>query len=395
VNDHAKTMRKAILLLASSLTVMAGATVAPSLPQISRIFSGTPDSEILTRLILTGHALFIAVCAPIVGLIIDRVGRRKMLLGSLFLYGLSGSSGWYLESLTSILVGRAFLGVAVAGVMTTCTTLIADYYLDDERKAFMGMQAAFMGFGGVVFVALGGVLADLSWRAPFLVYLSSLLLIPWAFLFMYEPRVAAAKPKQQSPRTVPLLLIGFIYVAAFFGMAAFFMIPVQLPFFISELGGKSNTVIGLAIGMAILAAAVCSLCYRRIKSLLSFPGVFAVSFLLMGFGYGIMMVAEGYAAVLAATILAGMGAGLSMPNSAFWTVSVARESNRGRLVGGLTTAVALGQFFSPIVLQPVISATSMRGAFGVAGAFLLIVAAGFVAAHWASWNGSQKSVDAR
>jgi MFS family permease len=52
-------------------------------------------------------------------------------------------------------------------MMTTATTLIADYYEGERRSAVMGQQAAFMGFGGVVFLVLGGVLADLSWRAPF------------------------------------------------------------------------------------------------------------------------------------------------------------------------------------------------------------------------------------
>lgn len=66
------------------------------------------------------------------------------------LYAITGSSGIYLESLGAILAGRALLGVAVAGVMTTATTLIADYY-EGTVRARVSWQAAFMSFGGVVF----------------------------------------------------------------------------------------------------------------------------------------------------------------------------------------------------------------------------------------------------
>jgi MFS family permease len=50
---------------------------------------------------------------------------------------------------------RQVLGLAVAGVMVSATTLIADYYSGPARAAFMGLQAGFMGLGGVVFLTLG------------------------------------------------------------------------------------------------------------------------------------------------------------------------------------------------------------------------------------------------
>jgi len=53
------------------------------------------------------------------------------------------------------------------------TTLIADYYTGQKRANFMGLQGAFMGLGGVGFLSVGGFIADLNWRFPFLIYLSA------------------------------------------------------------------------------------------------------------------------------------------------------------------------------------------------------------------------------
>jgi MFS family permease len=143
---------KISLLLISTLTVMSGATIAPSLPAMREYFADIPNADYLVRLALTLPALLIALGAPVVGLIIDRLGRKPLLLLALILYGLAGSSGLFLNSLNLILVGRVFLGISVAGIMTTATTLIADYYTGNARAQFLGLQAGFMGLGGVVFL---------------------------------------------------------------------------------------------------------------------------------------------------------------------------------------------------------------------------------------------------
>ncbi|MBW4515852.1 MAG: MFS transporter [Timaviella obliquedivisa GSE-PSE-MK23-08B] len=152
---------KITLLLVSALTVMAGATIAPALPAMRQYFSEVANADYWVRLILTAPALFIAIGAPIAGTIIDRFGRKGLLATSVFLYGLAGSSGFLLNEIGLMLLGRVLLGLSVAGIMTTATTLIADYYRDAARAQFLGLQAAFMGFGGVIFLTLGALLR--SW----------------------------------------------------------------------------------------------------------------------------------------------------------------------------------------------------------------------------------------
>ena len=98
---------KIVLLLIGTLTVMSGATIAPSIPAMQDYFKAVPNSEYLVRLALTLPALFIALGAPIVGILIDKFGRKPILLFSLALYGIAGSSGFILNSLESMQIGRA------------------------------------------------------------------------------------------------------------------------------------------------------------------------------------------------------------------------------------------------------------------------------------------------
>jgi len=165
-----RQLTKITLLVVSSLTVMASATIAPTLPAMHAAFSDLPNVDLLVRLVLTIPGLFIVLGAPAAGFIVDSYGRKRLLVVSTFLYAITGSAGYFFDSMTAILIGRALLGIAVAGVMISVTTLIADYYQGEARARFLGRQAAFMNFGGVLFTAAGGFLADVTWQTPFLIY---------------------------------------------------------------------------------------------------------------------------------------------------------------------------------------------------------------------------------
>lgn len=354
---------------------MAGATIAPSLPQIQHVFAENPHSEILTKFILTMPALFIALFSPIVGVMIDRFGRIKIMLGSLLLYGFSGTSGFFIDNLYTLLVSRAILGIAVAGVMTTTITLIADYFKGLERNAFMGLQGAFVAMGGFVSITLGGLLAELSWRAPFLIYISSFVLLFPAFKYLDEPLVKREEPGKGSlsVEPYPQILVAVIFTTAFLAMMLFYVIPVQIPFYFKELTGASNTLIGLAIGGSTLTSTVVSLNYKRIRQRWDFSIIYFFSFFFLGLGFLVIYYVSDYIFLLLGLLVCGIGMGVMIPNSNVWVVTLSPESMRGRLVGGLTTSIFVGQFISPFLIQPVIALTSTSGIFLFSGIALILI----------------------
>ncbi|MEO0458422.1 MAG: MFS transporter [Cyanobacteria bacterium P01_A01_bin.114] len=369
---------KATLLLASTLTVMSGATIAPSLPAMGLYFAEVANAEFWVRLVLTVPALFIVIGSPIAGQMVDTVGRKPLLLGSAILYGFAGGSGFILDSLFMILAGRALLGLAVAGVMVSATTLIADYYKGAARANFMGLQAAFMGFGGVLFLSTGGFIADLSWRLPFLIYLFSWLLLPTIALALYEPPRPQVEPTTSSgssPSSLPVKLLGFIYAAVLIQQVVFYLIPVQLPFYLGQIADAGASQTGLAIAGATLFSALASMSYGRVKQRLSFISILAISFGLMGLGYvGIGLVGT-YWLILLVLVPVGIGLGLMMPNLNVWVSNEVPDALRGRALGGLTTFMFLGQFLSPIVSQPFRQSLGMTATYGLAGVALAVLAA--------------------
>lgn len=213
---------KITVLLVSMLTIMAGTPVSPALPKIAIAFAGEPHADLLARLVLTMPALFTVIGAPIAGIIADRFGRKPLVLVSLALYAVAGTSGFFAETLQQLLVGRAFLGLAVGGCITAGTALITDYYQGAERVKLLGFQAAFTTGGGVLFISLGGFLAELGWRYPFLLYLVAVVIFGLAISLLYEPVRMRGPVEDGGDNSLPLGFIAVIYLIAVVGHTCFF-----------------------------------------------------------------------------------------------------------------------------------------------------------------------------
>ncbi|MFX0095187.1 MAG: MFS transporter, partial [Candidatus Hodarchaeota archaeon] len=223
------------LLLTSTLAVIVATTITPALPDMETYFQAVPNVGFLISLMFTIPLFAIAVFAPPVGYIIDKWGRKKLLLLTTLLYGIASSSGFFLNSLLLILVGRMLLGLAVAGIMTITTALIADYYHGDQRNKLMGYQVSIMSFGVIISYIAGGLLANINWHAPFLLYLGSLVLLPLILKFIYEPDLSQQEIKieEDEPRTrIKLIIIAYALMIVF--EIIFFLQTRELPFFLSQ-----------------------------------------------------------------------------------------------------------------------------------------------------------------
>jgi MFS family permease len=354
--------------------MMAAAIISPGLPDIAYAFRDFPQVELLSKLILSIPALFIAIVAPFAGHYIDRFGRLKLLYGALVVYAISGVSGYFLNDLFLILAGRVVLGMSIGIIMTTSMTLVGDYFSGEERQKFVGYQSAFIGLAGVLFMVLGGILASAHWRMPFLVYLFSLLLIPMSFFFLKGP-TSAKEGTSAAPPTMNRALLGLFPIGTLF-MVLFYLMPTQLPFLLRSVGIDAPSYAGYALAINALGMVFSSFSYSAVKKRMSFLQVAFIALILMGSGYFLTGYSVSFEAVLASVFLAGLGLGLFIANLTLWVLELSPPQIRGRNMGILTACLFLGQFLSPIVAQPVIAATSL--AFSFKSALFLIVLIGII-----------------
>jgi MFS family permease len=369
------------LLLVSTLPVMTGAALSPALPTLEAVYQNGSDTTFWIQWSLTTPALFTAVGAPLAGVLIDRVGRRPILLGALGLFSVSGVAGGLVVSLPVLLGTRALLGLAAGGVATVATTLVVDYYGDD-RSGVLGWQAAIMAAGAMAYTVLGGALTDLSWRGPFALHLLGVLILVPAYWWLPEPGGTAESTPATGDGTdplepgVPWLLIGGLYGVAFLSLAVFNLLRVHLPYYLEAMGLQSGVGLGAVLSVGTVTGVAASMGYERVTARLGYRGTLAVLLGLFAAGFAGMAGASGVPVVVGGIVVAGGGMGLLVPLLNDWVGERAPAAARGRILGALSTLRNLGRFASPLLAQPLVAGYGPSAPFATAALAMAALALG-------------------
>ncbi|MBN2816083.1 MAG: MFS transporter [Campylobacterales bacterium] len=365
---------KITLLLVSSLTIMAGATIAASLPEMAELFKDVEHIELLAKLVLTLPSLFMALLSPFVGMNINRFGRKRLLVIGMLLYGFGGTSGFFLNDIHLILISRALLGISIAINMTVASTLIGDYFKGEERHKYTGLQTAFVNIGGIVFITFGGFLAEISWRMPFLIYLAPFFILPLVIKYIYEPQF---HPDELNV-SFSYKQVYHVFFYSFIGVIFFYMVPTQIPFLLHVEFGIKGAETGAAIAMMMISSTIMSLQYKRIKQHLSYHKVYII--VTLGFGIGFLLVycASTMSEVFIALGVVGLGTGMMMVNTMNYLLHIAPIKARGSVVGINSSIMSIAMFLSPVVVAPILHYFSLKETFGVCGLLLLVCSLWFI-----------------
>lgn len=378
------------LLLATTLAALSGGIVNPVLPAIEQAFSEVPNAGTLAQLVSTLTGLIIAIFAPIMGVLVDRYGRKPVLVGSMVIYGIGPTSAYFLDSLYLILGTRVFLGIAVAGIMVSATTLIADYFTGKRRETVMGWQGAMMPFGATVAMLAGGVMADLNWRTVFLTYLIALLMLPFVLRYINEPEVKATDTEPSLPsidelreilQALPLTFLAAVYLTMGIGMIGYNQINVEIPFYLQTVTTADGTMTGIALATVTFVAGLVSLNFDRMRERLHPISIIACIFAAGGVGFLVTGLTQNFVVIVVGIVVAGAGFFLLTPTMNYWVAARIGEQHRGRALSGVTTTQFFGMFISPIAAQPLVEGLGTGQAFTAMGvlAFVLMALFSFVA----------------
>ncbi|HVH83998.1 MAG TPA: MFS transporter, partial [Steroidobacteraceae bacterium] len=112
------------------------------------------------------YALLQFFCAPVLGNLSDRFGRRPVLLFALFALGIDYLIMGFAPAIGWLFAGRAIAGVAGAS-FTPAYAYVADISPPEKRAQNFGLMGAAFGLGFILGPAIGGLLGGLGPRAPF------------------------------------------------------------------------------------------------------------------------------------------------------------------------------------------------------------------------------------
>lgn len=372
-NSVQKDSKLRLIIGVGLLVVIGGALIGPVLPSIVKAFK---ISESDVGLVLGVFGLSALFSLPLIGFLIDRVGRKKVLVPTLILNGIAGFACIFAPNFGFLLLARALQGIGVAGMAPVTITLIGDFYGGLGKVKAMGAFSGVLAIGGVGAPLIGGILADISWKLPFSIYLIS---VPFAFIiwkWLPEPKKSHSispkeyfEPIKESLKRVETIGILFANFMSFFLL---YTIVTYVPLLLSQNYGTSGTVVGIFLSVQGVAVALTALKADVVVKTIPRVGAICLGFLITG--VALLFIPTGIPLLLIALPIGvfGVGRGLIQPQINSTITDVAP---RGRL-GGLTSAYNImkyaGQMSAPFALGLLLTFGGYALVFQVAGILSLI-----------------------
>ena len=309
----------AILVLASSTSIMSTDMYAPSLPDLVAWFDTTPTRVQLT---ISLNLLAFGLAQLVHGPLSDRFGRRPVMLGSLLAVAALSVACTFAQTIDQMIVLRILLGIAAAAEAVLGLAILKDLYDERQQVKALALLGMVIAVAPAVAPILGGFLhVAFGWQSNFFA-IAAMALIACAIVAVYLPESTSPDPRALEPRRVLTgyarllrnadfvsysvmlglslgLVFGFVTAAPFvlienlgvpterFG---FYQASIVLAFFLgsvlaSRLADHWPGERMLALGVIVIAAGSGALAVVVLGGFLT-PVAFAASYSIMTFGMG-------------------------------------------------------------------------------------------------------------
>ena len=158
----------AFILITIAIDSVGFGLIIPVLPALLKELLGANAAEAAPwgGFLAFTYAAMNFLFSPLLGNLSDCFGRRPVLLMSLATLGLDYVLMGFAHSIWLLVLGRVLSGVSGA-TQATAKAYIADITAPGERARAFGLIGAAFGIGFILGPAIGGVLGDISARAPF------------------------------------------------------------------------------------------------------------------------------------------------------------------------------------------------------------------------------------
>ncbi|RDK00113.1 MFS transporter [Paraburkholderia lacunae] len=142
----------------------------------------------VTAGIIGSSALFgMMVGALSLGSSSDRIGRRRVILACLVVFGLAAFGNGFCENSTQFVICRFFTGVGLGGMVPNIVALVTEMSPKAKRNIMVTVMLSFFSVGGVIAAVMGKVITPtFGWRANFLIAGLPLLTLPILFRWLPE-----------------------------------------------------------------------------------------------------------------------------------------------------------------------------------------------------------------
>jgi len=353
------------------MIVIGVGSITPAFPKIAKELGISYQA---IGLLITVYTFPSVLLNPVLGVLADRFGRKKILVPSLMLFGIVGGACFFIRDFNLLLILRFFQGIGAASLGSLTVTIIGDLYSGKERTAAMGYNASVHKLSAASSPAIGGALAMVGWYCPFILSFTA---IPVGLLVLFSLKNPEPKNEQRlkeylsdalksitNRQVVGLFVASSIIEIIFLGGYL-----TYFPLLIEHSLGASPLIIGLIMSNMPLTGVFTSSQLGKLAKVCSERTLLKASFILYALALIIMPFASNLWVLLIPTIIFGIADGVSVPSIQTLLAEMVPMKNRATFMSIDQMFYRLGGTLGPLLIGAIFGVWGMSSAFYAGAGF--------------------------
>jgi MFS family permease len=366
------------------MTALGYGVVAPAMPHLARTFGVSIEA---VTFLVTVFSVTRLCFAPVGGLLVQRLGERRIYIAGLLIVALSTIACAFSQAYWQLLVLRAVSGFGSTLFYVSALGLMIHISPIDARGRVAGIFTTSFMVGVVFGPAIGGLAAGRGLAAPFVVYGVAMLGV--AVVLYYSLRhseLAAPATPTHTTVTTREALRSRAYRSALLanfatGWSAFGLRVALVPLFITDVMGRGVGIIGLVLAMFAAGNAFAVIPSGYLSDRMGRRTLQVVGLTACGAstaGLGALTSLPGF---LVVSFVVGATAGIYMsPMQASVADILGSEARAGMPVAMVQMSGDLGAVVGSMALGWIADRMGYGWGFAISGVVLLIAAFGWVLA---------------
>ena len=356
------------------IAIMGVAILTPAFPKIQQHFSINESQVGMLITVFTLPGIFLTL---FLGILADRLGRKTILVPSLFLFGAAGFACAFTNDYSVLLILRFLQGTGAASLGSLNVTLIGDLYAGKNRASAMGYNTSVLSIGTASYPAIGGALASIEWYFPFLL---AVLAIPVGLWILRSfPRITTRNNQnlkeyiKNASKTIQNRNVIILFLATVLTFIILYgSLLTYFPFLASNKFGAGTFTIGILMSTMSLSTAITSSRAGRFVEFISIKILFLVAFALYALACFIMPFISSLWWLTIPVIIFGIAQGVNLPNVLNTLSELAPQEYRAAFMSLNGMILRLGQTLGPAIMGLIYGTFKLEGVY-YAGAGIAII----------------------
>ncbi len=357
------------------MVVLGVSSISPALPDVARGLNITEQETALLITVFTLPGIFLI---PVLGFLADRLGRKQVLVPSLFLFALAGTACGFVRDFNLMLVLRFLQGSGAASLGTLIVTIIGDIYSGRDRAAAIGLNESALSLGEAIFPFIGGSLALLGWYYPFFLPIIALPLAILSLYFLDSPDIKQDRLFRdyvknalmivRNRRVAGLFMAGIITFIIHFGVA-----QTYFPFLMKAYFQASSFVIGLVMTVMFLTAALTASQAGNLVARFTERTLLKAAYIIYAVALITIPISPSVWILLLPAVMYGIAQGINIPSFITILANLAPTEYRAGFLSINWTVLKFGQTIGPVLMGLILGFGGIGSVFFAGALFAILM----------------------